>query len=286
MFALRHTLSFHERCGCPSINDWAAREGGPARHPGPANQPFPGFRPGMVPPGGPIPPGMPPMQGLIGVPPGTVHPHVQHRAYSGAPAAGSSASPPPVDQPAGFSNRVVPMQIQAQPPLQPPQPQPIMQAAPSQSVMPDVKPTFAPPSLNLSAASLRPQPPALTAAQQLGASIQRPGSAGARFGIATPNFADLFGGQMDKFPGISTPGGLTMSPMLPNTFGLAIQDIPARPASAPPTPSPALDIRVVVPVPGGDYFSAKNPAGSTPGNFGDLLASLNRPHVHPSMLLT
>lgn len=91
---------------------------------------------------------------------------------------------------------------------------------------------------------------------------------------------------MDKFPGISTPGGLTMSPMLPNTFGLAINDIPVRPASAPPTPSPALDIRVGGIAPSGDYFSAKNPSTSTPGIFGDLLAGLNKPHMHPGILLT
>ena len=268
MFALRHTLSFHERCGCPSINDWVAREG-PARHPGAHSSPFPGYRPGMMPP---PPPGMVPM-GMHPAP-GMVPPSgMQQQPYPiGAPAAasGSSASPP-ADQAYGH-----PANIQAQPVPQ----QPMLQVAPV-----DVKPQMPPTNINLSAASLRPQQPALIQAQQQGVQIQRPGSAGARFGVSTPNFADLFGGQMAKFPGISTPGGVSMSPMLPNTFGLNIQDIPVRPASAPPTPSPALDIRVTAP--SGDYFSAKNASmTSTPGIFGDLLASLNKPHVHPGMLLT
>lgn len=271
MFALRHTLSFHERCGCPSINDWVSRDGPGSRFPG-SQPPYPGFRPGMMPPQ--------PMQGMYpGVPPSrTQQPHYAsaNAGMPGPAASGSSASPPP-EQVAAQVNRA-PIHVQ-------PAPQsiiqPVVQMAPSPLPAADIKPQMPPTNINLSAASLRPQPPAITQAQQQGNLIQRPGSAGARFGLSTPNFADLFGGQMAKFPGISTPGGPSMSPAMPNTFGLAIQDIPVRPASAPPTPSPA-DIRVHPP--SGDYFSAKNSNLSTPGIFGDLLASLNRPHMYPGMV--
>ena len=67
---------------------------------------------------------------------------------------------------------------------------------------------------------------------------------------------------------LRTPGAmLRLSPSLPNTFGLSLQDIPVRPLSAPPTPSPML--------PGGpnftanpnqaDYFSSKKITGGHHG---------------------
>lgn len=187
----------------------------------------------------------------------------------------------------------------------------------------------APPKLNLSPASLQPQNllsglnrqiqnGQLPSQQQdsnnnqLGTTgdINRPGSAGATFGLATPNFADLFNGAMGKLgnggqtPGFGagllfTPGGIfssggmlgggstynnnnntnnsttgyNMSPGLPNTFGLSIQDIPIRPASAPPTPSPALDTRLMAP--SQDYFSSKNLSNNlgTSAAFADFLAA-------------
>lgn len=141
-------------------------------------------------------------------------------------------------------------------------------------------PLLRPQAINLAPQSLMPR-----AQQQFnmhsstpsGNDIARPGSAGASFGLSTPNFADLFGSFMNRGNG-PTPGGLSFSPQLPNTFGLSMQDIPVRPASAPPTPSPALDIRVVAP--GNDYFSSKAPlGGSNTGSFGDLFASMSQnPH--------
>jgi hypothetical protein len=52
-----------------------------------------------------------------------------------------------------------------------------------------------------------------------------------------------------------------------------MQDIPIRPASAPPTPSPALDNRLTAP--SQDYFSAKNLSShmATSAAFADFLAA-------------
>ncbi|KAK9900254.1 hypothetical protein P389DRAFT_10064 [Cystobasidium minutum MCA 4210] len=194
----------------------------------------------------------------------------------------------------------------------------------------------APPKLNLSQASLQPQQQ--QAQHQTGmntlapnshqlpshgshlgnpSDINRPGSAGATFGLATPNFADLFNGAMGKlgsggqtpFLGaglLFTPGGITssggmlgggfgpgshngtgynMSPALPNTFGLSMQDIPIRPASAPPTPSPALDTRLMAP--SQDYFSSKNLSSNigTSAAFADFLAAYNPTNLQTGSVL-
>lgn len=125
--------------------------------------------------------------------------------------------------------------------------------------------------------------------------IVRPGSAGATFGLSTPNFADLFNGAMPSgqpptsvLGGMNTPGifgGLlqsgNFSPNLPNTFGLALSDIPTRPASAPPTPSPAInDPRLFAPA--SDYFTIKKTGGAASqphgsAAFGDLLMGASLP---------
>lgn len=188
----------------------------------------------------------------------------------------------------------------------------------------------APPKLNLSPASLQPQSgmngglnphsqlnhlPSHGNSNQLGSigDINRPGSAGATFGLATPNFADLFNGAMGKLGNggttpafgaglLFTPGGImssggmlgggnssnnnnnsmgyNMSPGLPNTFGLSLQDIPIRPASAPPTPSPALDTRLIAP--SQDYFSSKNLSSNlgTSAAFADFLAAYPSNALH------
>lgn len=64
-----------------------------------------------------------------------------------------------------------------------------------------------------------------------------------------------------------------MSLALPNTFGLSLKDLSVRPASAPATPSPAINPAYFAP--GNDsYYTAKSGGGSgaTPsGVFGDLL---------------
>jgi len=128
--------------------------------------------------------------------------------------------------------------------------------------------------------------------------------------MATPNFADLFNGAMGKIGNggqtpafgaglLFTPGGImssggmlgggssygnstgyNMSPGLPNTFGLSIQDIPIRPASAPPTPSPALDTRLIAP--SQDYFSSKNFSSNlgTSAAFADFLAAYPNNALH------
>lgn len=104
-----------------------------------------------------------------------------------------------------------------------------------------------------------------SAGHSAGDVITRPGSAGATFGLATPNFADLFGGAMHN---LRTPGALMrMSPSLPNTFGLSLQDIPVRPLSAPPTPSPNIPgAASFISHPGqSDYFSSKRTTGGHHG---------------------
>lgn len=79
--------------------------------------------------------------------------------------------------------------------------------------------------------------------------------------------------------------GYNMSPGLPNTFGLSLQDIPIRPASAPPTPSPALDTRLVAPTQ--DYFSSKNLTSNlgTSAAFADFLAAYNPANIQTGSVL-
>lgn len=308
MFALRHTLSFHERCGCPNIGDWLAREGpGGApdlRHPGHAHMQSANAQgiASLLSASGVPPPPPPHIQHLlpqhhsaqqVQVQPGPPA-HLQQQQQQQRPAAlVPSASTIASGSPEGSAPTPASMHSQAPTPAQsgPPAParQPSEPGAAPVMVKTGSNPgnrAMAPPtSINLSTSSLRPQVPVLTPSSFAvdGASINRPGSAGARFGLSTPNFADLFGDSIGRFPGMSTPGAgpPTMSPALPNTFGLSLNDIPVRPASAPPTPSPAIDARLFAP--NADYFSAKNLShhhgGSTPNMFGDLLAGLNsNPH--------
>lgn len=87
----------------------------------------------------------------------------------------------------------------------------------------------------------------------------------------------LGGGTSSSF---NNSTGYNMSSDLPNTFGLSIQDIPIRPASAPPTPSPAIDSRLMAP--SQDYFSSKNLSFNlgTSAAFADFLAAYPNNAMH------
>lgn len=312
MFALRHTLSFHERCGCPSIQEWSA-ENGPmpqvagdhAGHTGGGRgSGRNGNARGQV-------------QNSAGLPQQQQQPHGVVRQQQAPIPQTHMINQQPVLQPVpehqqlgpagsshGLPTRQQPPRSVAQAPghlgattvhhgpqgaqqLQPrlaPPPSAAATLAPGvHHPQPLVPPVSRPDSIHLGHLNLGAHHQqqayfggnhmAVGGGQSQG--MSRPGSAGATFGLSTPNFADLFGGYMTKMGGTGSPGGITFSPQLPNTFGLSMSDIPVRPASAPPTPSPALDTRLVAP--GGDYFSLKGGAaviGNGNTSFGDLFANV------------
>lgn len=351
LFALRHTLSFHERCGCTANAGNAAPQ---------QQQQQPQHQQAVPPTSAPLQVQQQPrpewrqQQQQPQQAPHSATYQQQQQQQPPTSVAGQyqqHMSQAPVIVQTHASPQSHPSQLQGGHPPPPvhiqTQPQPMTARAPPQlNAGPTLAPSAlqginlqvtqpssqdqhmsslsssqrAPPKLNLSPSSLKPQsglaslgpgPQQQAPSQhQLGTSsdINRPGSAGARFGLATPNFADLFNGAMGKLGNggttpafgaglLFTPGGImssggmlggnsasnagyNMSPDLPNTFGLSMQDIPIRPASAPPTPSPALDNRLLAP--SQDYFSSKNMSSNigTSAAFADFLAAYNPANLH------
>ena len=258
MFALRQTLSFHEQCGCPGMPKSLAGEAA-----APAARPPPPAASALA------------YQGEKSVP--LVHQSPLYAQHENSRDHSSNAIGAAGDACVSATSGSPPQQGSAQQGNGPA----LMSSHKGMGLGPQYKQSYHAPhttSLNASSADgTHCHPKYFSARPTLGGhDIERPGSAGPSFGHLTPNYAELLGKTYSRSGSTTTPGGNA----LPNNFGLSMQDIPVRPASAPPTPSPALDPRLSAP--GADYFSSKTGGGSAmaQGVYNDLFLATMGFGVH------
>ena len=298
MFALRHTLSLHERCGCSGVHERPAREEkGISCGPGPGSA---GGHSSQISKNGSVVQQQQQQQQQHQQPSSYSlfqndhhhhqypHQHLQVNETiapvgltdSGSMPTSSLGSPPP---PPVISSSLPQLPEVSVPPT-----------SASQSY--SIGGQSLPPSLSLATSHLNPAHArhldhhhrATLSASDI---ITRPGSAGATFGgLSNPstsitNFVELLQGVSST--DTTTRNGLSHHPHqqpLLKTFGLCMQDIPVRPASAPPTPSPALEPRYSTPAV--DYFSATiNHGNSNNANANNSGLSLSQHDSYSDLFL-